>query len=317
MRIMMSREDLGQRIPFGISMANVHADTLSAAPDSNTVSYSRIYAFGDSLSDVGNDYTLTLGLVPTPLIYSDGRFSNGAVWVQDLAADLKLPALKPSLKGGTNFAYGGAYAGAEPLHTVLPIDLPAQLAAFIAADPHPSANALYTLSIGGNDLLNAIPDYASNPTVVLADIQASVNDEISFLGSLALDGAKNFEVLNVPDLGKTPTEIQAGLVATSTYLSTVYNTELATGIAGLESADHVNVTVVDVFSLIDQAVADPAAFGFKNVTSPVWSGNYEDPLSGKLAAHGAAQNTYLFFDSLHPTSAGHTDIANLALSDLR
>ena len=43
--------------------------------------------------------------------YVDGEFSNGPVWVQDLAARLGLPALTPSLAGGTDYAFGGATTG--------------------------------------------------------------------------------------------------------------------------------------------------------------------------------------------------------------
>ena len=53
----------------------------------------------------------------------------------------------------------------------------------------------------------------------------------------------------------------------------------------------------------------PAAYGFTNVTQPVWSGNLTDSHSGTLAATGAAQNGYLFFDDLHPTAAGHALLA--------
>ena len=42
------------------------------------------------------------------------------------------------------------------LHSVNPLDLPSQLAQFLVDDLHPLANALYTLSIGGNDVIDAI-----------------------------------------------------------------------------------------------------------------------------------------------------------------
>ncbi len=144
------------------------------------VQFSRIYAFGDSLTDAGNDYVASLGLVPTSLIYSNGRFSNGPTWVQDLAKSLGLPAVKPSLNGGTDYAYGGAETGQEPLHTVLPIDLPAQLAEFLIQTPRPSAHALYALSIGANDVIDAIPVYASNPTEAVSDVQTAVGNETAF-----------------------------------------------------------------------------------------------------------------------------------------
>ena len=78
-----------------------------------------MYAFGDSLTDTGNVSLATLGMVPAPP-YADRSFSNGPVWAQDLAQSLGLPALKPSLAGGTDFAYGGAETGQTPVHTLNP-----------------------------------------------------------------------------------------------------------------------------------------------------------------------------------------------------
>jgi phospholipase/lecithinase/hemolysin len=285
----------------------------TAAP-AKTEGYGRIYAFGDSLSDAGNDFIASAGVLPDPLIYSDGRFTNGRVWVQDLAKDLGLPAVTPSLSGGTDFAYGGAETGQETLHDVLPIDLPAQLAEFQLQDPHPHAGALYTLSIGANDVLDAIPAYATDPSAAQQDISQAVNNEAAFVGGLAADGARNFVILNVPDLGKTPEE--KGDATTASQLSALYNTDLTAALDALQARDHLTIHLIDAYTLIDQAVADPSAYGLKNVTTPVWTGDYVNPFSGTLHAMGAAQNSYLFFDHLHPTETGHLALAGLALGDL-
>jgi phospholipase/lecithinase/hemolysin len=277
-------------------------------------SYSTLYAFGDSLSDVGNDYSLSLGVLPTPLIYSDGRFSNGPLWVQDLAKDLGLGAVKASLDGGRDFAYGGAETGSETLHSITPIDLPSQLAQFVLDDPHPEANALYTLSIGANDLQDAIPEYATNQTAALTDIQQAVNNEVAFVKDLAALGARNFVILNVPDLGKTPAD--RAVASTASNLSALYDQELNTSLAALATSDNLAIHLVNTYALIDEAVADPAAFGLKNVTTSVWTGNYENPFSGHLNATGKAQNAYLFFDHLHPTATGHLALANAAYASL-
>ena len=283
---------------------------------SDNLGFSRIYAFGDSLTDAGNDFIATGGLVPTRLIYADGRFSNGKTWVQDLAKLLELPAVKPSLNGGTDYAYGGAETGQEPLHTGLPIDLPAQLAEFLVQTPHPNAHALYALSIGANDVIDAIPVYATNPSEALSDIQAAVGNETAFVAGLALDGAKNFVVLNVPDLGLTPEE--SGNATTATALSNLYDQELAASLQTLGAQDHLGIHLIDAFGLIDNAVAHPASYGLTNVTTPVWTGNFENPFSGHLNAHGAAaQDKYLFFDHLHPTETGHLALASLALASLK
>jgi phospholipase/lecithinase/hemolysin len=310
--------------PFADDQAQVAAmqaepvvQALPVMPDEGTSPaphFSAIYAFGDSLSDAGNDYTLSLGVLPTGFIYSDGRFSNGAVWVQDLSKDLGLGTLRASLEGGTDYAYGGAETGGETLHGVNPLDLPSQLAQFLVTDPHPSANALYTLSIGANDLLDAIPEYATNQAAALTDISQAVGNEISFIKDLASDGAKHFLVMNVPDLGKTPTEAKDSSVASS--LSALYDSDLQSGLQGLVSADHLSISMINAYGLIDWAVADPATFGLKNVTTPVWTGNFENPFSGHLNATGAAQNSYLFFDSLHPTATGHHYLAVAGLGAL-
>jgi outer membrane lipase/esterase len=72
--------------------------------------YNQIVAFGDSLSDTGNDFILSGGTSPaTP--YFQERFSNGPIWLDQLAIKLGVAGPGPSLSGGTNYAYGGATAG--------------------------------------------------------------------------------------------------------------------------------------------------------------------------------------------------------------
>ena len=93
------------------------------------------YAFGDRLSDVGNDDTATFGGLPIDLIYADGRFSKGKAWVQDLAAKPGRGAAKASLLGGNDFAYGGAETGCESLPALNPLNLPGQYAPFLPTPP--------------------------------------------------------------------------------------------------------------------------------------------------------------------------------------
>ena len=73
--------------------------------------YSNLYAFGDSYCDVGNIYLATHGLEPAAPYYQ-GRFSNGPIWLDHVAGFLGLP-FKPALEpGGTDYAFGGAWATA-------------------------------------------------------------------------------------------------------------------------------------------------------------------------------------------------------------
>jgi phospholipase/lecithinase/hemolysin len=282
-----------------------------------TPSYGALYAFGDSLSDAGNIYTASLHLVPTSPYYH-GHFSNGITWVENLALDLGLPALKPSLQGGNDFAYGDAETGQETLHTISAIDLPTQLAQFLVADPTPAPNALYTVSIGANDVLDATGAYATNPSAANTDIAQAVANETAFVSALIADGATNVLVMNVPDLGKTPAERSQGTTVahTASKLASMYDAQLNAALGTVAAVTGADIHILNSFSLIDQAVAHPSDFGLTNVTKPVWTGNYVNPLSGHLNATGAAQNGYLFFDQLHPTETGHLALASAALQDL-
>src|ERR1700722_16559192 len=138
--------------------------------------YSTIYAFGDSLSDAGNlSITTSVAGATEPVSppyyqekygsISGNVFSNGPTWVQDLSTALGLGTLAPTLAGGTDFAFGGAETGSTPQNgaepEILAISLPAQLAAFQTRILKPSSTALYTLSIGANDIL----DILSNPSL--------------------------------------------------------------------------------------------------------------------------------------------------------
>jgi phospholipase/lecithinase/hemolysin len=278
--------------------------------------YSALYVFGDSLSDAGNDYAFTLGHVPVSPPYSDGRFTNGPVWAQDLGSQLGL-SVKPSLIGGTDFAYGGAETGPTPSHQATPIDLNAQLLQFQAQDPQPPANALYAVWIGSNDVLDALAHGGGD---TIANVQAAVGNEMQFLYGLVGEGARDLLVLNVPDLGKVPDVAAEGpaYAAQASSLSSYYDTLLANDLAAFEVTNPaVNITSVDTFSLLDEAASDPAAFGFSNVTTPLWSGNLTDPQSGTLATPDPqGQAGYLFFDGLHPTVQGHAAIADAVAQHL-
>ena len=229
-------------------------------------SYSAIYAFGDSLSDAGNISLATaiVGATPvSPPYYQEQYgtvsgcvFSNGPTWVQDLSNALGLGTLSPSLAGGGDFAYGGAETGQTPQNAsnsqVQTISLPAQVAQFQAAVPAPSANALYTVPIGANDLLDILRSTGLTPSQQTADVDAAVANEVSFAKQLAGDGATNLLVLDVPDLGRTPTVLQgladgssmpsAALDTEASQLSAQFNAALTSQLAGIPGLSVTMVT---------------------------------------------------------------------------
>lgn len=273
---------------------------------------SGIVVFGDSLSDSGNAYAATGGAFP-PSPYSAGRFSNGPIWVQQLASKLGVTSPAPSLQGGTDYAFAGAATGATPLGTQLnspagtsPLTTPS--GHFIANVPtlqtqvntylgslngaKISPSTAITIWAGANDFF----DGQTNPTIPAKNVANAVS-------ALLAAGARDILVANLPDLSKTPfglgssTATQQGLSA----LSAGFNSALAADLSLLGSA---NVHLFDTASLFKQIQTNPGQFGFTNVTG-------QGILTGNPSAPG-----YLFWDDVHPTTAGHQILANKAYSGL-
>ena len=275
--------------------------------------FSAIYAFGDSLTDTGNASLATLGKVPASPPYADRSFSNGPVWVKDLAQQIGLPAIQPSLAGGTDFAYGSAETGQTPVHTLSPTDLPSQYSQFLTQVPSPQPGALYAIWIGSNDVLDIANDTSLTPDQQKADVAAAVTNEVSVINGLAAHGAQKFLVLNVPDLGATPYEMARGpaVAQSATELSKLYNAELADAVqaTGRHRARSRSIWwICSPCSIRPPPIPPPT--GFTNVTDPVWTGNVTDPNSGTLRATGAAQDQFLYFDALHPTAHAHAELAS-------
>ena len=123
---------------------------------------------------------------------------------------------------------------------------------------------------------------------------------MNFITDLASRGATNFLVPNVPDIGKTPLENINGPVqsANASTLAAYYNATVLAALVPLSIADHINIDIPDTYAMVDSIVADPEAYGFTDVTNPVWTGNTTDPNSGTLAAPTqAGQDQYLFWDA--------------------
>jgi phospholipase/lecithinase/hemolysin len=299
---------IGEDVAAAVAAAKPVAPT-GAAPGAP---FSAMYVFGDSLSDTGNVSLATFGTVPVSPPYADRSFSNGPVWAQDVAQSIGLPALMPSLAGGTDFAFGGAESGQTQVHALNPTDLPSQFAQFQAQVPSPQPGALYAVWIGSNDVLDIADNPSLTPDQQQANVAAAVSNEASVIDGLVAHGAQNLLVLNVPDLGQTPHEQARGSVAAQSAqsLAALYNQDLAQALQPLEASGQARIDLVDTFSALNQAVTNPSEFGFTNVTSPVWTGNLTDSNSGTLQATGAAQNQFLFFDSLHPTAQTHALLAS-------
>ena len=144
---------------------------------------------------------------------------------------------------GTDFAYGGAETGTTAVHAANPIDLPGQLQQFEAQVPHPDPNALYTVWIGSNDVMDATSAGMGNPTEAQTAVAQAAANEATFLNGLVADGARHLLVLDVPDLGVIPHEADAGAgqAALASSLSRGFDADLGTEIAALERSGQATV----------------------------------------------------------------------------
>ncbi|MFN0130417.1 MAG: SGNH/GDSL hydrolase family protein [Verrucomicrobiales bacterium] len=258
-------------------------------PAATAAQFSGLYVFGDSLSDVGNTSLATGGALPGPAYYN-GRYSNGPVWVESLAASLSLPLLTPSLLGGTNHAWAGAFTqsgGAVPT-------ISQQAAQFAATGGVFEPTDLVVLWGGANDFLLS---GQTNPAVPVANLGGIVS-------TLAGAGAQTILLPNLPDLADTP-ELRRtnnpALMAGVSLLINAFNAALATQIPLWENTHGVDIVPLDIYGIGKELSANPSAYGFTNTTdSALLSGAADDA------------DAYLYWDTVHPTTRVHEVFAHEA-----
>lgn len=277
----------------------------SLAPlDAQAANFTGIYAFGDSLTDTGNVFNLSGNTFPPPP-YFDGRASNGPLWVEYLADKLNLP-IEPSTTGGTNFAFLGATTGLD--NTVNPalLGLQQEVGLYLnflstknlTADP----NALYVVSAGANDYLPT----ESTTFTPYTEPYTTVTNLAFVVTALATVGAKNILVVNLPDLGELPRTNTTSDANRLNNLTQAHNTLLSQTLNSLPLSPEVDISILDVNTLFNNVVNNPARFNFTNVTDPCFTGS-------SICSN---PNEYLFWDQIHPTTAGHRLIGNLAAQSL-
>ncbi len=271
--------------------------------------YDEIYVFGDSLSDTGNVFNSTAGAIPSSPTYFNGRFSNGPVWVEYLAHDLGL-----TFNPRTNFAVGGATTGFDNIGLAGLPGLQQELNSFTAANKSADPNALYILWAGTNDYLDYFSGGVPNPSETVANLSRAVT-------SLAAVGAKNIMVVNLPDLGKFP--VRGGDSQISGYLSTltsIHNSDLTAtrNFLSQKLSSEINLIPLDLNSLFNRIIAAPGEFGFTNVTNSCIGRDLSVvPIDVSTQPVACFPDKFLFWDEVHPTTATHKLIGELAFSALK
>lgn len=247
--------------------------------------YTDAYVFGDSLSDVGKVFAFTGGVQPPSPPYFNGRFTNGPVWIERFGEITGVPTLPEN-----SYAVGGALS-----RGLIPT-VSEQVGVYLstvsgAADP----NALYAIWAGGNNYVNGVSNVTGQVTTAIGGISAA-------LTALEAAGAKNFLVVNLPDLSKVPRGADDANPANIEAASLLHNSELSDLLDQFE-IDHPAVTVLrlDVFALFENLLGAPAFYGFTNATAPC--------LNPGLCAN---PDEFVFFDDIHPSAAAHLLIGQAA-----
>jgi outer membrane lipase/esterase len=277
--------------------------------------FDNVVVFGDSLSDAGN-LSLSMGS-PTPMRFTT---NPGTTTAENVAAGLGLP-VKASLLGGTDYAFGGAgvVQGVAPVPT-----LPQQFQMYLAANGgHADGNALFQVWGGANDIFY-LTGTSTDPNVLAAGTVNAAKTELGLLGQMQASGARYVVVYNLPNMGATPEALAGGAAvsAGATQLATLYNGTLNAGLGQL-SGQGLNIIPVNTYGLINEVIANPSAYGFSNVTAPACTGGSGSSVqcgpqgSGAPVTYAAGTDqTYLFADGVHPTTAAHRMLSEVVLGEI-
>ncbi len=277
------------------------ASLTQAAP------FSSVFFFGDSLSDSGNNFVASGGAVTAVPIpsnsfvptypYASGHYTNGLVWAQSFASWLGTSAT-PSLLGGSDYAYGGARTG--PANGSFPPSLLEQVGQFMTTlGGVVPAESLFVIAGGGNnarDALGAVSLGADPAATLLATAGGFVTDTLTMVLQLLGAGADDIVVWTAPNIALAPAVAalgSPGASAFATALADAMNFALIEALAPYADVVH----IFDLRGLLEDVVNNPLKYGLDNVT---------DACAVQV---GCDPSTYLFWDGIHPTSAGHALIA--------
>lgn len=286
------------------------AIALAATPAMAESAFDRTVFFGDSLTDSGYYNPL----LPAASRAVTGKFTTNPGWVwAEYVADHFGTNAAPNGNGqiGDNYAAGGARIQASAVSALgAAPSVSSQINTYLTANGgRADPNALYTVWGGANDLLAA----ATVPAQAQAIIGSAVTAQVGAVAALQNAGARYVMVPTIPDVGLTPRFRAGGAVgmAQGTGAATAYNNALFNG---LQSAG-LRVIPVDTFHMLQEIVASPGTYGFSNVTNTACNPAVPLPACNPTSLVAAnAQNTYVFADGVHPTTAVHQILGEYAIS---
>ncbi|AJC49522.1 GDSL family lipase [Allofrancisella guangzhouensis] len=257
---------LKYKIPiFTVSACNTQLEIRS----SKLKDVERILIFGDSLSDYGNLYGYTKGIIPKSTPYNKGMFSNGTVW-----SDILKNSLKDRIKI-SNYAVGGATVVFEPPWTDigLPYTLGTELSAYsVDKGAHDTDKTLAIFFIGANDYLTI--GISQDPSTI-TDIAKQVTDKIK--SAVQSVKASKTLIIGLPDLSLTPESIEIGnqtLLKEASklhneYLKQFANTDDNVDFLSLDEMFNMLINDTDKFNQVYNTSLSP-----EKIHKSCWTGSY-------------------------------------------
>ncbi|KAF4621138.1 hypothetical protein D9613_001150 [Agrocybe pediades] len=271
----------------GTTVTTVKPTTTSAVPTSTANAKANYwFGFGDSYSQTGFNISGTLPNVANPIGNPDfpgWSATGGANWVGYLTS-----TYNNSLLFTYNFAYGGATIDASLVAPYEPtvLSLTDQVNQFLgsvaskpASTPWTSANSLFSIWIGVNDIGNSY--YQSGSRDAFSD--TLLNAYFALVQKLYNVGARNFLFANVPPIDRSPLMLAQSTDAQALEKSVIatFNTKLAAKISSFK-ANNTGVTTFlwDSNAQFTKMLNSPTTYGFADATSygsdptMFWGNNY-------------------------------------------
>jgi outer membrane lipase/esterase len=303
-------------------LSSAVAVALAFSGAAQAQSFDNYFVFGDSLSDAGN----VAALLSLP---AGNSFTTNPdpVYAQIIGATygFNITNFSPFIAGstGTDYAVGGACASPDSttFHCVNDpsgaglFSVTGQLNGYLTANGgHADPHALYSVWSGANDIFTAV----GNPATAAANTVIAANVTVGLIGALQTAGAKYIIVFNLPDLGLTPANVGTPSQNGASQITIAYNTTFNTDLASLGDG----IIPVDVYGLVNDVIANPALYGFTDVTHPACGVGASSVACGPAGSGlpftyaPGTNDTFLFADGVHPSGAGHRLLAQAVIAEL-
>jgi outer membrane autotransporter protein len=263
--------------------------------------FTSISGFGDSYADTGGAPGGAFRLLgfpcpAGPLTYPTCRFSGGTNFVDSLQSIYNLPPL-------TNYAIGGAQTGNTNVIPGLP-GFGQEVAGVVASGHHFGPSDLIALSIGGND--QAQFNSANTLTQIHNLALTSASNAATGVQQLIALGAHNIAWVSPgnPFYFPAPFGDPALTPAQRAEWAHTYFQQIQQLLAPAAQAG-TRIFLFDFETLQARILANPAQYGFASASSCLLALG----IPGCLTASKAVQNSFFYWDTIHPTSAGFALIA--------